>query len=65
MASKKTAKCIVQFNNNGVVGNPTPELLLREMVYAALAEMIERIGKDNSFDPSAAMEKIAGPRPAG
>lgn len=66
MVPKKTAKCIIQFNNNDVVGNPAPEPLLRKMVYAALAEMIERIGKkDSSFDTNAAMKKIAALSPAG
>ena len=63
--AKKNAKCIVQFNNGDVVGNPAPEPLLRRMVYAALTDMIEGIGKkDRSFDDDAAMTKIDALRPA-
>lgn len=65
MAAKKTAKCIVQFNNNDIVDNPAPEPLLREMVYKALSSMIERIGaKDKSFDTLAALQKISALKPS-
>ena len=57
---KKTATCVIQFNNADVLSNPNPRRFLRETLYAGMSDLFDRIAaRDKSVNAEAEREKIS------